>query len=111
MTAYIGSRFLLENGFFRISCPPCKDWQKLPQAQWGPVVAGIVFVLYNFHREHSPALCGHHAFGFTKMNLQITEIEAFDYIEITIHLIDGMTSIIHRFLKDFHWKLDGYYWI
>ena len=66
---------------------------------------------FYFHREHSRALSGHYAFGFTKMNLQITEIEAFDCMEITIHLIDGMTPIIcnhiHRFSNGNPSEIDG----
>ena len=46
----------------------------------------FVFVLYNFHREHSPALSAHPRKGFTKMNLQISKLEALKGKEMTIYL-------------------------
>ena len=60
---------------------------------------------FSFHRDHSRALSGHYAFGFTKMNLQITEIEAFDCIEIVIYL-----KIKENQYK-IQYKIDGFDWI
>ena len=57
-------------------------------------LTNFVLKLNTFHREHSGALPGHHAKGFTKMNLQISELEAFKDIEITLYVTDWTISII-----------------